>query len=119
MTTYYRVQSADRDVALLLDPAEQVSRAWHRDDLDQDGVSVCESPEALAHYLATAGRGIPFGAGSWVVVELTGEITFGTALDADDGEILIHPTSIVSVQPLDVLDDLIAAAYDTVYAEES
>lgn len=117
MRTYYRVQSADRDVALLLDPAEQVSRAWHRDDIDQDGVSVCESHEALARYLVTAGEGIPFGAGRWVVVELAGEITFGHALDADEGELLIHPTTIVSVQPLDVLDDLIAAAYDDIHGE--
>jgi hypothetical protein len=113
--TYFRVQSADRDPADLLDPEHQVSRAWHRDDIDQDGVSVCESPEDLARYLVTAGEGIPFGAGRWVVVELRGDLVLGRSHDEDHGERLIRPTEIVSVQPLDTLDDLISAAYDEIY----
>lgn len=116
-TTYYRVQSADRDVAALLDPTEQVSRAWHRDDIDQVGVSVCESPEDLARYLVGAGEGIPFGAGKWVVVELVGDLILGRSHDEDFGERLVRPTAIVSVQPLAVLDDLIAAAYDEMHEE--
>lgn len=101
MMTYFRVQAAWRDVNDLLDPAEQVSRAWHRDDLDRDGVSVCESREDLARYLATVGEGIPFGAGEWVVVELTGTPSDAEPLDADDGELLLHPTGIVSVRSMD------------------
>lgn len=97
-TTYYRVQAGDRDPAQLLD-AEQVSSYWGRSDLDREGVSVCESVEDLAAYLAGPGQGIPFGLPGWVLVELEGEEIDGAdAVDADGGEVLIRPTRVVSCQ---------------------
>lgn len=114
MTTYFRVQDGDRNLSQLLDPEGQISSAWHRDDLDRDGISVCESREILAHYLATIGQGIPYGSGGWVLVELEGDELDG-ALDAEYGEILIRPTRIVAVASLDddtEMWDLIGAAYD-------
>lgn len=114
--TYYRIQSADRDVELLLDPAAQTSEAWNgREDLTRTGVSVCESLEALAQYLVTDGSGIPYGAGEWVVVALEGTLSEDSPID--DGEILIHPTRIVAVESIDTrLLPLVDAAYDALYA---
>ena len=114
--TYYRIQSADRGVELLLDPTAQVSEAWSgNESLTRRGVSVCDSLEDLAQYLVTDGSGIPFGDGEWVVVELEGTLSTDTPLDA--GETLIHPTRIVSVEPIDAqLLPLIDAAYDALYA---
>lgn len=114
--TYYRIQSADRDVELLLDPAAQTSEAWNGDEsLIRQGVSVCDSLEDLAQYLVTDGDAIPYGDGEWVVVELEGTLSTDTALDA--GETLIHPTRIVSVEPIeDQLLPLVDAAYDALYA---
>lgn len=111
MTTFWRIQSANREVADLLH-TEQTSHYWGRADLDQTGVSVCETRDDLARYLATAGQGIPIGAGDWVLVELTGDL-LDTAIDADAGELLIQPTAIISVTPAD--DDfyeLIGAYYE-------
>lgn len=115
--TYFRVQSGDRDVADLLDPTEQGSHVWGREMLDDRstdrvGVSVCDSRESLAAYLA--GTGIPYGTPGWVLVELRGEISADTPHDADRGEYLIHPTEIVACAPID--DDffeLISAAYES------
>jgi hypothetical protein len=112
-TTYFRIQTAGREITDLLDPTEQVSRAWHRDDLDRDGVSVCDSLETLAAYLASAGSGIPYGAGEWVIVEVSGTPSCATPLDAEYGEMLVHPTEIVSVLPMDdAFFEMIAAAYE-------
>lgn len=114
MTSYFRIQTADRDPALLLDPANQVSSHWNNIDsaeYTRAGVSVCESREDLAAYLAHSG--IPYGDGEWVIVELTGEPSTDTPYDAEHGEALIHPTAIVSVTPMDdAFFDLIAAALD-------
>lgn len=112
-TTYFRVQTSDRDPQDLLDPEHQISRAWHREDLDRTGVSVCASLEELAAYLAGPGSGIPYGLPDWVLIELRGDISDDQPLDAEHGELLIHPTEIVSVQPIpDSFFDLISAAYD-------
>lgn len=108
-TSYYRVQTADRDVAGLLDPEQQTSESWHSDAI-ADGVSVCESRATLAAYLAGDGSGIPIGDGQWVIVELTGDLL---GHGADDGELLVRPTGILSAAPLDDdFYDLIGAAYD-------
>lgn len=113
MASYFRVQSADRNPLDLLDTAEQISRAWHRDDLDRVGVSVCDSRETLAAYLAGPGSGIPYGAGEWVIVELLGDLAQDDGLDAEYGELLVHPTRIVSVAPIDDgFFEMIAAAFD-------
>lgn len=109
--TYYRVQTADRDPADLLDPEYQVSSHWNNiESYDRVGVSVCESLEDLAYYLAQSG--IPYGNGQWVIVELDGYLSDDDPYDAEDGEILIHPTVIVSVEDMDdEFFDLIGAAY--------
>ncbi len=112
--TYFRIQTADRDVNDLLIPANQVSYHWNNiesAEYTRTGVSVCESREALAAYLAKSG--IPYGDGDWVIVELTGDLSDDDPYDAEYGEILIHPTEIVSVTEMDdEFFDLIGAAYD-------
>lgn len=114
MTTYYRIQTADRDPSLLLNPEHQISYHWNSIDSEEYtrvGVSVCETLEDLAAYLA--GSGIPYGDGEWVIIELTGYLSDDDAYDAAYGELLIHPTEIVSVRPMDDgFFDMIAAAYD-------
>ncbi len=117
MTTYFRVQAGDRPATDLLTPG-QISRAWgrdHREDrsTDRAGVSVCRSRQDLATYLATFGQGIPFGQDGWVIVELTGDVSDDQPLDAEGGEVLVHPTSIVGAAEIDDgFFDLIGAAYD-------
>lgn len=101
-TTYFRIQSADRDPALLLIAENQVSYHWNNIDSEEYtrvGVSVCESREALAAYLAKSG--IPFGDGDWVIVEVAGDLSDDEPYDAADGELLVHPTEIVSVGEMD------------------
>lgn len=116
MTSYFRVQPGDRDI---LD-GPQTSRAWHRDETeaqatDRAGVSVCGSLNELATYLATTGAGIPYGTPGWVLVELRGEISDDQPLD--DGELLVHPTGIVSSKPIpDEFFEMIGAAYDAAEA---
>lgn len=118
--TYFRIQTADRDVNELLDPTEQQTRAWQNEDLVQDGVSVCEDLDALAHYLgAGPGQGIPFGSGEWVIVELAGERMFERGHDAEYGEILVRPEEIVSVSPMsDEFFEMIGAAFEASLEEE-
>lgn len=104
--TYFRVQSGDRDPVDLLDPADQVSHAWGHEHLedrktDRTGVSATRSREELAQYLATYGEGIPYGLPGWQVVEMRGYISDDQPLDAEGGEVLIHPTEIVSAKPID------------------
>jgi hypothetical protein len=121
--TYFRVQAGD-DNRDLTDPAEQISRAWghwHLDDADRHsdrvGVSVCASREVLARYLAGKGSGIPYGLPGWVLVELRGDISDDRPIDFTDGELLVHPTEIVAVAPIDeAFFDLIGAAYDELEA---
>lgn len=118
--TYYRIQTADRDTAELLHPAGQISRAWQNEDIVQDGVSVCDSLESLAQYLgAGPGQGIPFGSGEWVIVELHGEPMFEQGHDVEFGEILVRPTEITHVAPMDdELFEMIGAAFDEAQDEE-
>lgn len=110
--SYFRIQTADRNVGDLLDPAQQISRHWSEDEVrDQPGVSVCASLEDLARYLATSG--IPFGSGEWVIVELLGERTEARGCDAADGELLVLPYEIVSVVPMgDEFYEMVGAAFD-------
>ncbi|GAA2644483.1 hypothetical protein GCM10010399_92980 [Dactylosporangium fulvum] len=117
--TYFRVQSGDRPASDLLDAEQQISRAWGKDHLedrgtDRVGVSVCATREELAQYLATYGAGIPYGMPGWVLVELRGDISDDQPLDSEGGELLVHPTEIMSVAAIDdEFFDLIGAAYDT------
>lgn len=115
MTRYFRVQPGSFDPHHLLDPALQTSTAWHNPEIVMNGVSACASREELATYLATAGQGIPYGAGGWVLVEMEGEELPIRALDAEYGEVLVRPTRIVRVTDLDSDDEmweLIGAAYE-------
>lgn len=108
-TSWYRIQRAGRDPRDLL-TAGQTSHYWGRDDLEQSGVSVCETLDDLALYLATAGQGIPIGDGDWVIVELAGEL-LGSG--HDDGEFLIQPTALLSVtSAADDFFDLVGHHYD-------
>ena len=113
--TYYRIQTADRDVTAVLG-TDNISGHWNGSDnadYHRRGVSVCASREDLAAYLAQSG--IPYGVGEWVIVSLDGDLSDDTPYDAEYGELLIHPTEIVSVSPMDSDDEfheLIAAAYD-------
>jgi hypothetical protein len=114
----YRVQDGSRDVNNLLDPAFQVSHSWgSAGEFDDSptarrGVSVCDSLESLATYLAVC-DGIAYGRPGWVIVELIGDVSEDTPLDAQYGEYLVLPTEIVSVRELDdAFYDMIGAEYD-------
>ena len=110
---YYRIQTTDYDPAELLEDG-QVSTSWSNDST-RSGKSVCTSREALATYLAQSG--IPFGSGSWVLVELEGYGSDDEDEDAHLGALLIHPTKIVSVEPIeDSFFDEIDAAAEAIYA---
>lgn len=112
--TYFRAQTANRDPQDLIDAdRNQISYSWYgHEGNDRPGVSVCESRDALAYYLANSG--LPIGDGEWVVVELEGDVVDGAKpMDAEFGEILVWPTEIVAVTPLDdEMFDMIGAAYD-------
>lgn len=122
MTTtasYFRVQTADRDVNELLDPGYQYSSTYNRSTTLR-GVSTCPSIDDLAEYLASGQATAiqPRTGGTWVIVELTGELSLDGAIDA--GEVLIIPTAIVSVRPVDddfmdliAAKDLFLASFDT------
>lgn len=101
--SYFRVQAADRDANDLLDPGYQFSHAWAGIGYaDREGVSVCESLEDLAEYLASpVGNGIPVEVGSWVIVELEGDPVPDAAPVDPEYEVLVRPTAIVSVWPVD------------------
>lgn len=101
-TTYFRIQAADRDVNELLDPGHQFSSALSHDPSHtREGVSVCESLDELAEYLASSlGNGI--GARvreDWVIVELEGEEILEAAPLDPEYETLVRPTAIVAVRP--------------------
>src|SRR5690606_36045000 len=68
------------------------------------GVSVCSDEEALVDYLAYTGADFT----DTVLVELEGEYADEEGHDAELGEILIFPSRIVSVRPVD--DEFIEAA---------
>lgn len=139
MVTYYRVQPASRNVESLLRPG-QVSRAmvgqlerlcdkcnghgdrYHDDELVtctgckgvgriedvRAGVSVCLDLETLAAYFTSRALNV---AGD-VLVELEGEESEDEDHDAADGALLIHPTRIVSVTPVEQSPLWSLLAYD-------
>lgn len=117
--SYYRIQTADRDVNNLLVAEHQTSEAWNgNESATRSGVSVCDSLESLAAYLAGAGSGIPYGAGEWVIVEVAADsLSADEPCDAEDGEYLVYPTEILSVTPMgDDFFEMIGAAYDALAA---
>ena len=108
-TTYFRIQTADRDVNDLLDPQCQYSHAWNGNPAyTRRGVSVCTSIGELAEYLAShIGAGIPVRSGDWVIVEVAGSVLTDEAPCDPEHETLIIPTEIISVRPADA--DFLAA----------
>ncbi|UWZ37469.1 hypothetical protein Drose_04090 [Dactylosporangium roseum] len=99
--TYFRVQSGDRDVNDLLDPGCQFSHPWSGGGRSQVGVSVCDSIDDLALYLAShLGCGIPVREG-WVIVEVEADLIPGARPVDPEFETLVRPTAIVSVRPVD------------------
>lgn len=109
-TSYYRIQSADRDATTLLDPEQQWSMSYRPGGDVRHGVSVCESIEDLADYLAHSGVTFEW---DWNLVEVTGPLSDERDEDHDLGARLILPDTIVSVEPMtDRLADLIIAAAD-------
>ena len=111
---YFRIQEASRNPIDLIDPDHgQISYSWAGpESYDRPGVSVCGSFEELISYLAQTT--IPFGYGEWVIVELDGdEVEDVVPMDAEVGEILVWPTEIISVRPVDdAIFELIGDAYD-------
>lgn len=105
MTRYYRVQSADRDLAELLDPGYQFSHAWSNAPWHtREGVSVCDSVDDLALYLAShlgAAIGAAVRCGDWVIVEVEADLIAGAAPLDPEFESLVRPTAILSVRPVD------------------
>lgn len=98
--SWYRVQSADRDVLELLDPEYQWSHTWGY-GRSARGVSVCESVEDLLLYLATPyAAAIPVREG-WVLVELEGERVPNSRPVDPEFETLIFPTKVIGVTEVD------------------
>lgn len=104
--TFFRIQPADRDTALLLDEDTWQSRNWNDEWAPaRYGVSVCGSVDDLVEYFRIAGGWVD----ETVLVELDGHYSHDTDEDAHAGAILICPTRIVSVIPTP--DDLIERIY--------
>lgn len=111
--SYYRVQQAAHPIEWLLDPEYQFSTSYV-DDSVRTGVSVCESIEELAAYLAQVG--IPFD-DDCLLVELDGDLADDEDEDAHLGARLIIPTRIVSTELAgERLCPMILAAYDDLAA---
>lgn len=107
--SFYRLQDADRDTAELLDPTHQWSEQWGGNGDPKQGVSVCGTEWALTDYFAArvdCGYDADFLA-TLVVVELDGDLSDEADDDAVEGALLVFPTRIVSVRPLDA--DMAAA----------
>lgn len=106
--TFYRIQPADRDTALLLDETTWQSCNWSDDWAEpRYGVSVCDSIDALVDYFRTAGGYVD---DTMVVVELIGCRSGEQDEDHAAGAILVCPTRIVSVTPVaaDLIDRICA-----------
>lgn len=110
--TYFRIQSADRDVTDLLDPGYQFSRTWNAGGRTVEGISTCASLDDLAMYLAQGESGAIRAAldarpDQWVIVEVEADPIDGAAPVDPVFEILVRPTRIVAVTPCG--DDFMAA----------
>lgn len=94
MITFFRIQPTDRPD--ILDPENQFSYSWNdlgNDERARHGISVCETREDLAEYLAQVG--IPF-TDDWELLEVEGTYSDDEDEDAHLGCSLIIPTAIVS-----------------------
>lgn len=106
--TFFRIQPADRDTALLLDEDTWQSRNWNDAWAEpRHGVSVCGSIDELVDYFRTVAGWVDEDC---VVVELDGYHSDDTDEDAHVGALLVCPTRIVSVTPVN------AELIDRIYA---
>ena len=99
--TYFRIQSAAHDPLHLLDPGYQFSHPVNGSAVRR-GVSVCDSIEDLALYLASpqgAGVLVRVARDATVIVELEGDESGDAPLDPEM-ESLIIPTRIIGVTPV-------------------
>ena len=106
--TAYRIQSADRPVAELLDPEQQYSFPMNqREDLIRHGVSGCLTLPDLAAYIATHAieASVP------ALVRIAGPASEDTPCYEEDGEVLVLPTSAEVIEDdarfLDLVSDLV------------
>jgi len=122
---YFRIQPADRDTAALLDPTRWNSRNHggekyitleNGEEVEdvRHGVSVCESVEELAAYIAQAG--VPVADES-VIVEIEADLADDEDHDAAVGAVLVHPTAVIGTTVVgDDFYELVNATYDALYA---
>ncbi len=119
--TFFRIQTADRDVNELLDPGYQFSHAYNGAQRNtRPGVSVCASLEDLAEYLVSGLAGaLQVRNGDWVIVEVEGSESGASPVDPEY-ELLVRPTRIVSVTPagddfyalMDAAEEMLAGYVD-------
>jgi hypothetical protein len=117
--TYYRISSSA--------PTSEwchrghVSALWSGGDDDLDsraGVSACESLEDLAEYFGTTTDSGSVARAAdlddCVIVAFRGDLSDDTPWETT-GEVLIHPTEIVSVSPVaDIMDAITACAAESI-----
>lgn len=120
MTTYYRISPRPMTEADLHE--DHVSALWvGEDDERRRGMSACESYEDLVGYFAAdGGRGARYDGA--MLVELEGVLSDDDPWEPE-GEVLIHPTRIVSQVPVadgfvgDVVDHINHWEYPQAYAD--
>lgn len=108
-TTAYRIQSASRPVADLLDPEQQYSFPMDEDDaMVRHGVSGCATLADLAAYIACYAIEAP----APVLVRIVGPTSEDTPCDEEDGEVLLLPTSAEVVENDAAFFDLVSDLVD-------
>lgn len=111
--TAYRIQSASRDIAQLLDPEQQYSFPMSQDEaLIRRGVSGCLTLADLAAYIASHAIEAP----APVLVRLEGPVSEDTPCDEEDGEVLVLPVRAEVIEAddefFDLVSDLAAMYYE-------
>lgn len=97
--SYFRIQHPNR--ADITQPENQTSSSWNDmgdDDRIRHGISVMDSREELAEYIAQTG--IQWDE-TWELIECAGPTSDDQDEDAHLGARLIHPTTIIAVEPID------------------
>jgi hypothetical protein len=97
MERYFRLQPEDEDPRELLHPENQVTEPWGQDGPKRDGVSVFPDEDALYRYMLRRDGDLADS----VLVELEGRRSGDEDFDAEEGALLVHPTRILEVRPLD------------------
>lgn len=112
--TAYRIQSATRPIASLLDPEQQYSFPMDQDDeMVRHGVSGCLTPADLAAYIACYAIEAP----APVLVRITGPLSEDTPCDEEDGEVLLLPTGAEIVEDDEAFFDLVSDLVDLHWEE--